>query len=716
MSTSHSFDCTVGGRQFTLETGKLAEQAGGAVIVRYGDTVLLATAVVSKQAREGVDFLPLTIDYEERLYAAGKIPGGFLRREGRPTEAATLVCRLTDRPIRPLLPKHWRREIQIIITTLSIDQENDPDTMAVIGASAALSISEMPFDGPISAVHVGYINNELVVNPTMPQMSESTLDVVVASTKEAVIMLEAGASEISEDIVAQAIQKGHEANQEIIKLQEKLVEAAGKTKEEIPPIVAIPELEKAIADIVGDKLAEAISQPDKVQRKQRLDQIKEELTTKLGETYETADTLNIFDGFVRKAFRSIMLDKGIRPSGRGLKEIRPLSAEVSLLPRVHGSSLFARGETQVLNIATLGPMNKKQPMDGLGLEESKRYIHHYNFTPFSTGEVKRSGSTGRREIGHGVLAERALRPMIPSEEDFPYTIRLVSEVLSSSGSTSMASTCSSSMTLMDAGVPIKRAVAGISIGLVTGENGKFTTLTDIEGIEDAYGDMDFKVAGTTEGITAIQLDMKIKGINQDMVIQTLKQAKEARGVILEVMNKAISQSRTDLSPYAPRMYKVSIDPEKIGAVIGAGGKTIRAIQEETGTTLDVNSDGTIFVGATNQESAGKATKMIENLTKEVEIGEIYDGKVVRLMGFGAFVEILPGKDGMVHISELADRRVEKVEDVVKVGDTVKVKVIDIDSQGRVNLSIRALLGGQQERRPERPQFSRPPRQDNRNRR
>lgn len=692
MTTSHSFETSIGGRNLVIETGKLAGQASGAVTVRYGDTVVLVTATIGRE-REGVDFLPLTIDYEERHYAAGKIPGGFLRREGRPTESATLTARLTDRPIRPLLPKNWRRDIQIIITTFSVDHENDPDILATIGGSAALTISEMPFDGPISAVHVGYIDSELVINPTFPQMEKSQLDLVVTSTSEAVIMLEAGANELPEELVARAVKFGHDANQAVIKIQEELSKVVGKPKLEVPTTDADPGLISAVTAAISGKLSAALGHTDKAQRAEAISALKEELLAGLTESYSDSEILAAFDGLVKKEFRNVLLEEGLRPTGRRLNEVRPLATEAGVLPRVHGSALFSRGETQVLTITTLGPMNRKQPIDGLGLEDSKRFFHHYNFPPYSVGEAKRAGSTSRREIGHGALAERALLPVLPKDEDFPYTIRLVSEVLSSNGSTSMASTCASSMSLMDAGIPISRAVAGISIGLVTGEKGKFATLTDIEGMEDNYGDMDFKVAGTDKGITAIQLDMKVKGISLEVVDKTLEQALEARRFILGEMGKTIGASRAEMSPYAPRMHKINIDPEKIGALIGPGGKTIRAIQEGTDTTIDVDNEGIVFVGATSQECADKAIKMIQDLTKEVAIGDIYTGKVVRIMGFGAFVELVPGKDGMIHISELANRRVDKVEDVVRMGDEVKVKVIDIDSQGRVNLSMRALLEG-----------------------
>lgn len=688
----HSFECTINGRKFTIETGKLANQANGAVTVRYGDTVVLVTACVAPKPREGIDFLPLTIDYEERLYAAGKIPGGFIRREGRPSEEATLTSRLTDRPLRPLLPKQWRRDIQLIITVLSVDKENDPDVMSIIGSSAALSISEIPFDGPVGAVHVGYINDELVLNPTMPQMKESALDLVVVSTKEAIIMLEAGAKNVSEEIVSKAIKLGHEANQQIIDIQEELKKAFGKPKDEVPVIEISEELKSAVSSITGNKVAQALKTAVKSQREEALGKIKKELMDSLGESFPESDVLNYLDKLVKEEVRNTILTKGERVSGRSLTQVRPISCEVGLIPRVHGSGLFSRGETQVLTITTLGSVKKEQQLDGLGMDESKRFMHHYNFPPFSVGEVRRVGTPSRRSIGHGALAERALVPVMPTtDEDFPYTIRLVSEVLSSSGSTSMASACASSLSLMDAGITIKAAVAGISIGLVTGEKGDYAILTDIEGMEDNYGDMDFKVAGTTDGITAIQMDTKLKGISMEVVEKTLSQAKEARQFILGEMSKAISTSRSEMSQYAPRMYKLELPPDKIGTVIGPGGKTIRAIIEKTNATVDINNEGVAFIGSADAESAQKAIKMIEDLIKDVEVGVIYNGKVTRIMNFGAFVEILPGKEGLVHISELADYRVDKVEDVVKVGDEITVKVTEIDTQGRVNLSKRAAL-------------------------
>jgi polyribonucleotide nucleotidyltransferase len=686
-----SFECEVGGRKLTIETGKLAGQAAGAVTVRYGDTVALVTVCTSTEPREGIDFLPLTIDYEERLYAAGKIPGGFFRREGRPSQEATLASRLTDRPLRPLLPKGWRNDIQIIVTVLSADQENDPDILSVIGGSAALAISPVPFDGPVGAVHIGYINDELVLNPTLLQLETSLLDLVVVSTRGAVVMVEARAREASEDIILQAIELGHKANQDIIKLQEELRQASGQPKAETPEGEVKPEVISAISPTVDEKLAPALSQPEKPMREQALSSLKKELIEALCEQFPEEEITAAFESKVKAKIRGDILETGKRIGGRGLTDIRPISCEVGILPRTHGSALFSRGQTQILAITTLGSVGKEQQLDGLGIEESKRFIHHYNFPPFSGGEVKRIGSPRRREIGHGALVERALEPVLPKDEDFPYTIRLVSEVLSSSGSTSMASVCASSLSLMDAGIPIKAAVAGAAMGLVTGEKGNYVILTDIEGIEDAYGDMDFKVAGTAKGITALQLDIKLKGISTEILGKALEQARSARLYILDIMQKTISASRPELSQYAPRMYKITIDPDKIGAVIGTGGRTIRSIIEQTKTTIDIDNDGTVIIGSPNEAQAKQAIQIIEGLTKEVEVGTIYTGKVSRLMNFGAMVEILPGKEGLVHISELADYHVPKVEDVVKVGDEVTVKVIGIDELGRINLSRKAVF-------------------------
>jgi polyribonucleotide nucleotidyltransferase len=691
LTTDYSIEAEIGDRNLSIKTGKLAGQANGAITVRYADTVVLVTVCVGSKPREGIDFLPLTIDYEERLYAAGKIPGGFIRREGRPTEEAVLASRLTDRPLRPLLPKSWRSEIQIIITVLSADQENDPDILAVTGASAALLISEVPFAGPVAAVRVGLVDNELKINPTLAQLDDSLVDLVVVSTRDAIVMLEAGAREVSEDNLIRAIKFGHEANQNVISLQEQLQRAYGKPKIEAPVIEYNSEVVSAISPKVEGGLTQALGQPDKSQRERMLTELKNELIDELGESFSEGEIEAAFEAEVKAEVRTNILKKGKRVNGRSLTEVRPITCEVGLLPRTHGSALFSRGQTQVLAITTLGSTRKEQQLDGLGIEETKRFIHHYNFPPFSSGEVKRVGTPGRREIGHGALAGRALVPILPEDEDFTYTIRLVSEVLSSNGSTSMASVCAGSLSLMDAGIPIKSAVAGVAMGLVTDEEGNYAILTDIEGLEDAYGDMDFKVAGTSEGITALQVDIKLHGISMDIVEKAINQAREARLHILDIMGQTISSSRPEVSRYAPRMYKITIDPDKIGSVIGTGGKTIRSITAETKATIDIDNDGTVVIGSPDEDAARKAIGIIESLTKDAEVGDIYTAKVTRLLNFGAMVEILPGKEGLVHISELAENRVASVEDVVKVGDEVTVKVIGIDNMGRVNLSRRAML-------------------------
>ncbi len=690
---SDVFERSVADRPLSIQVGKFARQANGAVAVQYGNTVVLATACSGAEPREGIDFAPLTVDYEERLYAAGKIPGSFIRREGRPTEEAVITSRLIDRSLRPLLSKKFHCDVQVVATVLSVDQENDPDICALIGASAALTLSDIPFSGPISVVHVGYIDDSLVVNPSLALMENSLLDVVVASTSRDIVMVEAGAKEVSEQILLEAIRLGHDANQEIIKLQEELQGVCGKAKKEIKSEELVPELSSQIAAILSEKLGQVLEGPEKLQRDKALAALKEEIKNKLVDSFSEDEISAAFENQFKAAVRKRILRTRRHVDGRQPKEIRPITCEVGVLPRTHGSGVFSRGETQVLTITTLGSTSREQLLDGLGLEETKRFMHHYNFPPFSTGEVKRIGTTGRREIGHGALVERAIAPILPSEGDFPYTIRLVSEVLSSHGSTSMASACASTLSLMDAGVPIKAPVAGIAMGLVTGEDGDYVVLTDIIGMEDAYGDMDFKVAGTSRGVTASQLDIKLQGIRYDILAEALNQAREARLEILEKMSLAIDASRSELSPYAPRMYEMTIDQSKIGSVIGPGGRIIRSITEETKTTIDINNDGKILVGSPNEEAAQKAIKIIQDLTREVEQGETYTGKVTRLFNFGAMVEILPGKEGLIHISELADYHVPRVEDVVKVGAEVTVKVIGIDNSGRINLSRKAVSEG-----------------------
>ena len=683
------FEHTVGERPLVIETGRLAAQADGAVTVRYGDTLVLVTACASTEPREGGDFLPLTVDYEERHYAAGKIPGSFIRRESRPSQDAILADRLSDRSLRPLFPKGFRNDIQIVITVLSTDQENDPDVLAIIGASAALSLSSIPFAGPVGAVRVGCLDGRLVLGPTFTQLTDSSLDIVVASTSDALVMMEAGAKEVPESLILEALKFGQQANLEIIRLQQQLREACGKPKMDFTPSEINPEVEEAVSAITESRLDEVINKT-KEERKEALAAIEEELYQKLEEKFTPQEVAAALESLLRREVRSQILERGSRVGGRGLGEVRPITCEVGFLPRTHGSGLFTRGGTQILTTTTLGPGRKEQLIDTISPEETKRFLHHYNFPPYSVGEVRRIVGPGRREIGHGALVERALAPVIPNEEDFPYTIRLVSETLSSNGSTSMASVCASSLSLMDAGVPVRTPVAGVAMGVVA-EDDKYVLLTDIEGLEDAYGNMDFKVAGTAEGVTALQLDIKLKGIPYEIIEQALSQAHDARRFILDKMSQTIGSSRPELNKYAPRMYKIIIEPDKIGTVIGPGGKTIRSITEETKTTIDVDNDGTVIIGSTDEESAQKAIKIIESLTKDVEVGGTYTGRVTRVMSFGAFVEILPGKEGMVHISELADYRVPSVEDVVKVGDEIMVKVTEIDRMGRINLSRRAVF-------------------------
>lgn len=687
---SRSFECLIGDRVLSLEVGKFAGQADGAVTVRYGETIVLVTVCFSPEPRKDVDFLPLTVDYEERLYAAGKIPGGFIRREGRPSQDAILASRLTDRPIRPLFPKGFRHEVQVIATVLSADQENDPDILALIGASAALTISSVPFEGPIGAVRMGYVDGNFIINPTHTQLANSAIDLVVASTSKAVVMLEAGCKEAEESLIFEAIKQAQDANQQIIKLQEQMQQEVGKPKLAFA-LAENRELEEEVSSYLKGKISPQLLSAPRQEREPALEKLKDEVVQKLSEKYQPELIKAAYESRLKEEVRNLILNTGTRPGGRDYRTIRPIQCEVGFLPRTHGSGLFTRGETQVLTITTLGSIGEQQKLDGLAPEETKRYMHHYNFPPFSTGEVRRLGTPGRREIGHGALAEKAMEPLIPSQEDFPYTIRLVSEVLSSQGSTSMASVCASSLSLMDAGVPIKAPAAGVAMGLITGADNKYAILTDIEGLEDAYGDMDFKIAGTSQGITAMQLDIKLKGISLEIIEQALAGAREARLQILDKMQQTISASRSELSKFAPRMFQMTIPTDKIGSVIGPGGKTIRSIIDETKVTIDIEDDGTVLIGSPNEESAQKAMEMVENLTREVEVGQIYTGKVTRIMNFGAFVQILPGKEGLVHISELADYRVNRVEDVVKIGDEIMVKVTEIDRLGRINLSRRAVF-------------------------
>ncbi|MCL4459800.1 MAG: polyribonucleotide nucleotidyltransferase [Chloroflexi bacterium] len=689
----HQYEITIGGRQLQIETGQLAEQANGAVTVRYGDTLVLATATASKERRPDIDFFPLTVDYEERLYAAGKIPGGFFKREGRPSEQAILTCRLTDRSMRPLFPKAFHNDVQIIVTVLSADQENEPDVLSIVGASAALSISDIPFDGPVGAVRIGYINNQFVLNPTTVQLELSQLDLVVAGTANAVVMVESGAKEVPEEIVLEAIKFGQVALQDIVKMQERMVEEIGQPKMQYSVDELDEEIKVTVEKIIADKLAVAVNQTDKMAREEAREALKQEVLDQLGEHYDHKYLLAAVEDLERTLIRHNILTEGCRPDGRDLTTIRPITCEVGLLPRTHGSGLFTRGQTQVLTIATLGSISDEQIIDGLGLEESKRFMHHYNFPPFSVGEVRRMGSPGRREIGHGALAERALAPIIPDTIEFPYTIRLVSEVLSSNGSTSMASVCASTLSLMDAGVPIKAPVAGVAMGLITDEKNNFAILTDIQGIEDHLGDMDFKVAGTARGITALQMDVKVPGLSYDIMQKALTQARDARLFILDRMLETIAHSRPELSPHAPHILRTTIPVDKIGVLIGPGGRNIRSLQEEMHVKIDVEDDGSVFISSPDADASQRALLAVERLTKDVELGAVYLGHVTRLSNFGAFVEILPGKEGLVRTAELAEYHVSRPEDVVRVGDEIMVKVIEIDSQGRINLSRRTVLEG-----------------------
>jgi polyribonucleotide nucleotidyltransferase len=695
----HRQEAVIGGRVMSIETGRVAEQANGAVLVRYGETVILATAVGSNEPREGIDFFPLTVDVEERMYAAGKIPGGFIKREGRASEHAILACRLTDRPLRPLFPKGYRNDVQVVITVLSVDQENDSDILGIVGASAALSISDIPFAGPVGAVRVGYLDGQLVINPLESQLAESRLDLAIAGTSDAVMMVEAGAKELPEDLMLESVRFGQEALQDIIKMQEKLVQAVNTAKRVFVPAPVDEELKAKVADFVQPRFEAAVSTSNKATRANALSLVQEELMTTLGEVYpdRLKEIIAFYEKELKLYVRNNILDNNTRVDGRDLKTIRAISCEVGLLPRTHGSAIFTRGQTQVLSVITLGSPGDEQILDGLGPNVNKRFMHHYNFPPFSTGESKPMRGPGRREIGHGALAERAIAAVIPSQDEFPYTIRAVSDVLSSNGSSSMGSVCGTTLAMMDAGVPIHAPVAGVAMGLVTGEGeraGKWAVLTDIQGIEDALGDMDFKVAGTADGVTALQMDIKVKGITYEIMATALEQAREGRMYIMDKMLETIDAPREDLSEFAPRIQTVKINPEKIGAVIGPGGKTIRKIQEESGAKLDIEDDGSVHISATSGEAMQIAMDAVRALTEEVEVGRIYTGTVRRLVDFGCFVEILPGKEGLVRTSQLADYQVMRPEDVVSIGDEITVMVIEVDPQGRINLSRRAALSGE----------------------
>jgi polyribonucleotide nucleotidyltransferase len=683
---------TINGKQLTFETGKYAKQAGGAVTVRYGDTIVFAAGTVAKTIRTGIDFFPLTVDFEERLYAAGKIPGSFPRREGRPSEEGILTARLVDRPIRPLWPKGFRNDVQIVVSAWSADQENEYDILAVNAASAALHISNAPFEGPIGCVRVGTVDGKLTLNPTIQQLEDSDLDLVVAGTRDSVMMIEAGANQVSEDLLVEALALAQTGIKAICDAQEELRKQAGKPKLAVTPPARDTAKLSPVTSFLKERLHAKLRNPDKAQRESGLDELKAETVTKFapeGATITADEVGTIYEEVLEEEFRRAVTDDNLRPDGRDTKTIRPLSIEVGVLPRTHGSGLFTRGQTQVLSIATLGPTGDEQIIDTLSPVDTKRYMHHYNFPPYSVGEVRMMRGAGRREIGHGALAERAIFPVLPTKEEFPYTIRVVSETLESNGSSSMASTCGSTLALMDAGVPIKEMIAGIAMGLVTSGQ-KYTILTDIQGLEDHYGDMDFKICGSANGVTALQMDIKIKGISLEVMREAFQQAKEARLFILDAMKRVLDKPRADLSKYAPRIETIKIHPDKIREVIGPGGKMIRAIQSETGTAIELEDDGTVRITGAKPEGRERAIAMIQGITKEPEVGEVYDGKVTRIMSIGAFVEYLPGKEGLVRASEISSERVNRIEDVVKIGDAVKVKIAEVDRQGRVNLSIRAV--------------------------
>ncbi|MGC7870549.1 polyribonucleotide nucleotidyltransferase [Desulfosporosinus sp. SYSU MS00001] len=689
---------SVGGRTMTFQTGKIGKQAGGAIFLRYGDTVVSAFATCSPAPREGIDFFPLTVEFEERMYAAGKIPGGFIKREGKASEKATLSARLIDRPIRPLFPEGFRNDVQVVATVMSVDQDCATDITAINAASAALAVSNVPFEGPVAAVTVGLVDGEFIINPTIEQSGKSKMHLTVAGTEEAVMMVEAGAQEVEEQLMLEAIMFGHSEIKKLAKFiaeyrEEALQKGLAKEKMEVQ-FDKIPEtIVEAVKAYAYTRLDAAVRVEEKKARESAIDEVKVDalkfFEAEFPDDMKAVET--VLEDMVHLIVRKLITDEHIRPDGRAVDEVRPISIEAGILPRTHGSGLFTRGQTQVLTVATLGAAGDEQILDGLGLERSKRYIHHYNFPPYSVGETRPMRGPGRREIGHGALAERALVPVLPDENEFPYTIRLVSEVLESNGSSSMASVCGSTLSLMDAGVPITAPVAGVAMGLIK-EGDNFAILTDIQGLEDHFGDMDFKVAGTSKGVTALQMDIKIKGVSREVLAQGLTQAKAGRLFILDKMLAVLDKPRPELSIYAPRIITASIHPDKIRDVIGPGGKTIKKIIEETGVKIDIEDDGRVFISSVAGEGGEQALRIIQALTQDVEVGKIYKGKVTRVMDFGAFVEVIPGvlglsgKEGLVHISQLSQERVEKVEDVVKVGDEITVKATAIDKQGRLNLS------------------------------
>ena len=711
-----SYTMDLAGKPLTLEFGKYCEQAAGSVWVHLGDTVVMVNATMSPEPRPGVDFFPLAVDVEEKQYSVGKIPGGFIKREGRPTEKATLTCRIIDRPLRPLFPKGMRNDVQVVATVLSVDKEIPPEIPAMIGSSIALAVSDIPWGGPTGSVVVGRINGEYVINPDASLEEQSDMHVTVSGTRDAVLMVEAGAKEVSEDVMLDAIMFAHEEIKKIIAFEDQIIAEIGKEKAVVPLVTTGDDVKAAVREFAYDKCVWVFETFDRQERQQREAQVKEETLAHFAETFEGRES-EISDALYylnKEVMRKKILEQGIRPDGRKVTEVRPIWCEVGVLPRVHGSAVFTRGQTQALTVTTLASTSEGQVLDGLSNEEFKRYIHHYNMPPYATGEAGRLKSPGRREIGHGALAERALLPVIPSEEDFPYALRLVSEILSSNGSSSMASVCGSTLSLMDAGVPIHAPVAGVAMGLIKdAETGKVVVLTDIQGLEDFLGDMDFKVAGTMNGITAIQMDIKIAGIDREILKTALAQALQGRLHILGIMLETLGQPRDHLSPYAPKIVRFTINPEKIREVIGPGGKMINKIIAETGVKIDIEDDGRVFLSTPDEAAAAKARKIIEGIAKDIEVGDVFTGKVVRIMNFGAFVELAPGKDGMIHISKLANHRVEKVEDVVNIGDELEVKVNEIDAQGRINLIRNDMVyeNTAPARRPE--GIRRPPRLDGR---
>ncbi|WP_315165814.1 polyribonucleotide nucleotidyltransferase [Metaclostridioides mangenotii] len=683
------------GRELSVEIGKICELSSGSCIVRYGDSMVMVNASKSSKPRAGIDFFPLSVDFEEKLYSVGKIPGGFLKREGKPSEKAVLTSRLIDRPIRPLFPNGFRNDVQVVATVLSVDQDCTPDIMAMIGSSISLSISEIPFNGPTGSVCVGLVDGAFVVNPNVEQREKSSMHLVVSGTKDAIMMVEAGADEVPDDVMLQAILFAHTQIKKVVEFIEGIVAEVGKEKLDIELHCVNEDIDKAVRDFATDKMSSAVKTVEKMERQEKMDLVKEETLGHFAEKIEDfedfqSDIEEVLQSIIKEEVRKSIVHDNLRPDNRKPEEIRPIWSEIGMVPRTHGSAIFTRGQTQVLNIATLGALGDVQKLDGLDEEENKRYMHHYNFPAYSVGEARPSRGPGRREIGHGALAERALVPVIPSKEDFPYAIRLVSEVLSSNGSTSQASVCGSTLSLLDAGVPIKDMVAGIAMGLIK-QDGKVAVLSDIQGMEDHLGDMDFKVAGTEHGVTAIQMDIKIAGIDEEVLRRALAQAKEGRIHILNEMRKTISAPKSELSPYAPKIVKMMIDPDKIRDVIGPGGKVITKIIDETGVKIDIEQTGEVFISGIDAEMIAKAQELINNIVVEPEVGQVYKGKVSRIMNFGAFVEILPGKEGLLHISHIAHERVAKVEDVLNIGDEVEVKVTEIDEKGRVNLSRKVLL-------------------------